>query len=144
MKEYKFKINGHDYDVVINAVEGQEMSMQVNGVHYNVTVETELKKKQMVAREDPKPQVAASSHGSVQRSSGASAGEHKVVSPLPGTIVAVNVAVGDQVAEGQCLLTLEAMKMENSIEAEAAGTVQEINVKQGDSVMEGDVLVVIG
>lgn len=144
MKEYKFKINGHEYEVAINAVEGQEMSMQVNGVHYDVTVESELNKKQIVARSKSTPQVAAASTGSVQRASSNNSGaETKIVSPLPGTIVDVKVNVGDAVSEGQCVLTLEAMKMENSIESEVAGIVKSINVKNGDSVMEGDVLVVI-
>ena len=144
MKEYKFKINGNEYDVAINNVEGQEMSLNVNGVNYKVTVETELNKKQMVARSNATPQVAAAPSGSLQRgSSKPSGGEQKVISPLPGTIVDVKVNVGDAVAAGQCVLTLEAMKMENSIECESAGTVKEIKVKNGDSVLEGDVLVVI-
>jgi len=143
MKEYKFKINGHEYEVAINAVEGQEMSMQVNGVHYDVTVESELNKKQIVARSKTAPQVAAAPTGTVQRASSNNGAETKIVSPLPGTIVDVKVNVGDKVSEGQCVLTLEAMKMENSIETEVSGTVKAINVKNGDSVMEGDVLVVI-
>jgi biotin carboxyl carrier protein len=54
------------------------------------------------------------------------------------------VAVGDTVKLGQKLLTLEAMKMENNIEADKEGKVSQIKIKQGDSVMEGDILIVIG
>lgn len=146
MKTYKFKINGNEYNVEINAVEGQEMSMQVNGTHYNVTVETELEKKTVIARPANKPQVAAAPSGTVQRAAApkaAAAGGEKVTSPLPGTILDVLVNVGDQVKDGQCVVLLEAMKMENNIEAPRAGVIKSVNVRKGDSVLEGDVLVVI-
>ena len=56
----------------------------------------------------------------------------------------VKVAVGDTVAAGQTLVVLEAMKMENNIDADRAGVVKQILVQQGATVMEGDVLIVIG
>ena len=64
--------------------------------------------------------------------------------PLPGTVLNVRVAVGDTVAAGQTLVVLEAMKMENNIDADRAGVVKQILVQQGATVMEGDVLIVIG
>ena len=64
--------------------------------------------------------------------------------PLPGTITAINVKVGDTVAVGQVVIILEAMKMQNNIEAEQAGTVTSILVTPGDSVMEGAVMMTIG
>jgi acetyl-CoA/propionyl-CoA carboxylase, biotin carboxylase, biotin carboxyl carrier protein len=63
--------------------------------------------------------------------------------PMQGTIVKVNVEVGDSVDEGQTICVLEAMKMENEIKATAAGTVSEIKVAAGDSVSGGDVVAVI-
>ena len=66
-----------------------------------------------------------------------------VKSPLPGIINDIKVAVGDKVKNGQTLLVLEAMKMENDITAEQDGTITSIAVKKGDSVMEGTVLVTI-
>jgi biotin carboxyl carrier protein len=62
---------------------------------------------------------------------------------MQGTIVKILVAVGDEVEAGQALLVLEAMKMENHINAELGGTVREIRVAAGDTVGTGDVLVVI-
>ena len=62
---------------------------------------------------------------------------------MQGTIVKVLVAVGDAVEAGQALLVLEAMKMENHINAERGGTVKEVRVAAGDTVGTGDVLVVI-
>jgi biotin carboxyl carrier protein len=66
-----------------------------------------------------------------------------VKSPLPGTVLAVKVNVGDRVTTGQTLVVLEAMKMENNIDADRGGVVKEISVQQGATVMEGDNLIVI-
>jgi glutaconyl-CoA decarboxylase len=63
---------------------------------------------------------------------------------MPGKVLKVAVSVGAQVSEGDLLLVLEAMKMENEIQAPSAGTVKEIKVKDGDPVNTGDVLVVLG
>jgi biotin carboxyl carrier protein len=63
---------------------------------------------------------------------------------LPGVILDVHVREGDSVKVGQKLLTLEAMKMENNINADKEGKVVSMKVSKGDSVMEGDVLIVIG
>jgi biotin carboxyl carrier protein len=66
-----------------------------------------------------------------------------VVSPMPGLIKSVNVAVGDKVSEGDTLCILEAMKMENPIVAPASGKISEVTVSSGQSVKVGDKLVVI-
>ena len=66
-----------------------------------------------------------------------------VASPMPGTILKVNVAAGQTVKEGDLLVILEAMKMENEIFAPKGGTVSQVCVEKGASVDTGDVLVVI-
>jgi glutaconyl-CoA decarboxylase len=71
------------------------------------------------------------------------AGGTSIQAPMPGKILTVNVAQGDRVKNGDVLLILEAMKMENDIIATADGTVVSINAHTGDSVNTGDVLVVI-
>ena len=63
-----------------------------------------------------------------------------VTSPMPGTILKVNVSLGDTVQKGQAILVLEAMKMENEISAPKAGKIIALHVKQGDSVQGGDAL----
>ena len=63
---------------------------------------------------------------------------------MPGKVVKVNAAVGQAVKKGEAILILEAMKMENNIDADRAGVVKQILVQQGATVMEGDVLIVIG
>ena len=68
---------------------------------------------------------------------------YKLVCPLPGTVTSVNVKEGDTVSAGQTLVVLEAMKMENNIDAERGGKVKSVMVQQGATVMEGDVLIVI-
>ncbi len=72
------------------------------------------------------------------------AGGQSVNSPMPGSILAVNVKAGDSVNEGDVLMILEAMKMENEIMAPGAGTVSSVNVSVGASVNTGDVLCVLG
>ena len=73
----------------------------------------------------------------------AGAGE-QVKSPMPGNILSVNVNVGDTVAEGQVLMILEAMKMENEIMAPKAGKVTSVNVQKGATVESGTLLCVVG
>ena len=67
----------------------------------------------------------------------------EIVSPMPGTIFQVHVKEGDDVVEGQELLVLEAMKMENPIVATAGGKIKEIKVKKDDKVAAKQLLVVI-
>jgi biotin carboxyl carrier protein len=66
-----------------------------------------------------------------------------VAAQIAGRVVAVKVSVGDSVAQGDVLLLLEAMKMENEIKAPSAGTVKEIRVAEGQRVSEGEVMVVV-
>ena len=150
MKNFKFKINGTDYNVDINEVEGQEIKLDVNGTPYVVTVDKEMraqKPRTTIVSSSPAPRVAAAA-GDVQRASApnpnSAAGGTKVATPLPGTILDVFVNVGDTVKAGQNVVVLEAMKMENNIEADRDGTVTAVNVRKGDNVLEGDTLIVIG
>jgi acetyl-CoA/propionyl-CoA carboxylase biotin carboxyl carrier protein len=76
-------------------------------------------------------------------SAGGGAGNGTIAAPMQGTIVKVLVALGDEVSPGQAVLVLEAMKMENHINAETGGTVREVRVSAGDTVGTGDVLIVI-
>jgi len=73
----------------------------------------------------------------------AKAGSGQIAVPMQGTVVSINVAVGDAVATGDTLMVLEAMKMENNITADKDGQISEIRVATGDSVGAGDVVIVI-
>jgi len=77
------------------------------------------------------------------RSAGSAASNGTIASPMQGTIVKVLVAAGDEVEVGQALVVLEAMKMENQINAERSGIVKEVRVEVGANVGTGDVLIVI-
>lgn len=152
MKNFKFKINGNAYDVDINEVEGQEIKLAVNGTSYTVTVDQEMRPRPTTiisSRPAPRVSVGGMQQGSpvaapsVAKSASAVAG-NKISTPLPGTILDVFVNVGDVVKAGQRVALLEAMKMENNIEADCDGTVKSVNVRKGDNVLEGDTLVVIG
>lgn len=129
MKTYKFKINGNDYEVAINSVEGKTADVTVNGASYQVELEN------APAAAPAAPAAAAPK---------APAGKGTVVkTPLPGVIVEVSVKEGQAVKKGQKVAVIEAMKMENEIPSEVDGTVTAIHVRQGDSVLEGADIVTI-
>ena len=145
MKEYKYKINGNLYNVVIGDIEENFAHVEVNGTHY--TVEMEKKPKaapapKPVVRPAAKPAAAPAAAAPVTKpaAGGAKSG---VKSPLPGVILDIKVNVGDEVKKGQTLIILEAMKMENSINADKDGKIAAINVSKGESVLEGTDLVII-
>lgn len=150
MKEYRFKINGNQYNVAINSVEGNIADVTVNGTSYQVEMENApaaapvqaVPVAPAVTVSAPAPQAAApaAAPAPVPKASGAG---KAVTSPLPGVIIGIKVNVGDTVKPGQVVAVLEAMKMENDIEAEFGGTVTAVNVAKGDSVLEGAAIVTI-
>jgi len=145
MKEYKIKINGNDYNVAIDEVEDNVAKIQVNGTPYNVEFERPIAKPKAVAQvKRPAPAAAAPVATPSARPAAASADGEVVTSPLPGVVLNINVKEGDAVKKGDAVLILEAMKMENAIEATCDGTIKAIKVQKGDSVLEGAPLVVIG
>ena len=145
MKTYKFKINGNEYNVAINSVEGKNASVTVNGTAYQVELEEAPAAAPVQAPVSAPVAAAAPAAAPAPPPAPAAAGAGKAVtSPLPGVIIAVKVNIGDTVKAGQEVAVLEAMKMENSIEATHDGTVTAINVAKGDSVLEGAPIVTIG
>ena len=146
MKEYKLKINGNDYAVTVNEVDDNIAEVEVNGTPFKVEFEKPITKKPAATVAKPAAKPAAAPAGVVAKpaAAAASGAGETVASPLPGVILEVCVAVGDAVKKGQKVMVLEAMKMENVIEATADGTVTAIKVDKGDSVLEGAPLVIIG
>lgn len=147
MKSYKFRINGNEYNVDINSVEGNIADVTVNGASsYQVEMENAPAPVQKPAQA---PAAAVASTGSATTTTpapkaAAPAGAGKpVTSPLPGVIIEVSVKEGQTVKAGQKVAVLEAMKMENEIQAPADGTVTAILVNKGDSVLEGAEIVKI-
>lgn len=146
MKEYKLKINGNDYNVVINDVQESVASVEVNGSNYKVEFEKPIVKPTAIKVVKTAPAAPAVSAATPKPSAAPAptAGGTTVSSPLPGVILDVCVKEGDTVKNGEKIMVLEAMKMENVIEATADGVIKSIKVNKGDSVMEGTPLAIIG
>lgn len=143
MKTYKYKINGNDYEVTVNGIEGNIADVTVNGALYKVEMENAPAAPAVQAAPAPQPAAAAApAPVAAPAPKPASAGK-KVASPLPGVIVEVSVKEGQSVKAGDKVAVIEAMKMENDICAEFDGTVTAIHVSKGDSVLEGADIVTI-
>ena len=113
MKTYKVNVNGTQYMVEIELIDGAQA---------------------------PVAQAAPAAQAQAPAPVQTSAGGETVTSPMPGTILDVKVQAGDTVSEGQVIMILEAMKMENEIMAPVSGTIAALNVTKGAAVQSGDVL----
>ena len=139
MKEFKYTIDGKEYKVQIDAVEGNIASVNVNGEAYKVEMEKEAEPEKKVVLGKP---AAASDDAEATPAANVNTA-NAVKAPLPGTITSIEVAVGQEVKAGDTVVVLEAMKMQNNIEAEKDGKVTAICVKPGQAVLEEDALIVI-
>lgn len=135
MKEFKFTIDGHTYTTSVNEIEDNVAEVVVNGTTFNVVIEKEEQKPAVVAARRHQAAVETVAAPAV------AGGLQTVKSPLPGSIMKVLVSVGQKVKKGDVLLTMESMKMENNIMAEADGVVKAIYVETGKNVMQDDKLV---
>jgi biotin carboxyl carrier protein len=160
MKQYKYKINGNVYSVSVNDVEDNIAHVEVNGTPYEVELDKPVKAPvQKITHPAAAPKTESDS-SVVPRSAAAPKTESDtpavsrpepvtnskkdaVQSPLPGIILDIHVKEGDVVKKGQTLIILEAMKMENNINAPKEGKVVALKVSKGDSVLEGADLVII-
>lgn len=123
MKRFHISVNGQSYDVTVEEVGA--------GAPAPAATPAPAAAPAAVPAPAAAPVPAAPAEGT------------QVKSPMPGTIVSVDVNVGDSVNEGQTLIILEAMKMENEIVAPHAGKVAAISVKKGDSVNSDDLLITL-
>jgi len=139
MKEYKYKINGNLYKVSVGEIEKNIAHVEVNGT-------VEMEEAAPVKVSAPKPSSAprtATGEPVISKPTSVSSGADAVKSPLPGVVNDILVKIGDTVNVGQTVLILEAMKMENNINAIKSGKVTAIKVNKGDSVLEGTELIII-
>lgn len=146
MKTYKFRINGNEYNVEINSVEGNLADVTVNGAAYKVEMENApAAPAAPAATANPAAQARQDAPASAPaKPAPAPAGAGKAItSPLPGVIIEVSVKEGQAVKAGQKVAVIEAMKMENEIQASSDGTVTAVLVNKGDSVLEGTEIVKI-
>ena len=158
MAEYRYRINGHTYNIEIGAENGGTIDVSVNGKVYTVerqeisttadmapksiSVQTTEALPKGTARPASTPNVQATPVQATAPSA-LDANTAAVTAPLPGTIISIKVKPGDKVTANQTVAVLEAMKMENEIEAGYAGTVSEVKVAERDTVLEGAVLITI-
>jgi glutaconyl-CoA/methylmalonyl-CoA decarboxylase subunit gamma len=136
MRKFLIKVNGNNYEVEVdelneNTSKVQQPLQTVSSVETRSPVETT--KNQPVQTKT----VSTSTEKTVPQ------GAATIVAPMPGTVLSININVGDSVKKGQVLLILEAMKMENEITASLDGRIASVNINEGVSVNAGDVLVSI-
>ena len=141
MKEYNYKIKGVSYNVKINGIEESVAKVEVNGIEFDVDLEKPVAQPKPVVRAVAAPVKTIEAPKEAQEA--VEAGVLAVRAPLPGTVNEIKVTVGQEVKMGETVVVLEAMKMENNIDAERGGKVLEVKVAKGDTVMEGAILVTI-
>lgn len=132
MKKYNINIEGEKFGVAVISVSGDNAVVTVNGKTFNVSIERDSTSQEDDVIAQP-----------VQQSKSTSESAYKVKSPLPGLVLGIKVKEGQLIKEGQVVAVIEAMKMENDIEAERGGIVKSVKVEKGDSVLEGTTLLVI-
>ena len=146
--KYHYSVEGVNYDVEIEEIEGNIAKVKVNGKSFDVLMKEPVREthRHKVAHIEP-PKAAAASKPetveSVQKQTVVAGSGNKVYAPLPGTITEIKVNVGDTIKAGDTVIVLEAMKMQNNIEADYSGKITSILVKQGDTVLEGSTLLTI-
>ena len=121
MRKFLINVNGNSYEVEVEEIGGAASAPVA-----------------------PMPKAAPAAPAAAPAASAAPAGGTTVSAPMPGNILSVNVTAGQQVKEGDILVILEAMKMENEILAPCDGKVVSVSATKDSTVNTGDVLVVIG
>lgn len=142
IKEYNYKIKGVDYNVKIKGVEENIAMVEVNGIDFEVEMEKPIATPKPVVRAVAAPVKTVEPPKQAQEA--VAAGVTAIKAPLPGTINDIKVTVGQAVKKGDTVVVLEAMKMENDINAPVAGKVLSITATKGSQVDTGAVLAVIG
>ncbi len=123
MKKYKVTVNGTAYEITLEAVDAADVKSSAPAA--------------------PAPSAAPAPAAAPAAAPAPAAGGETISSPMPGTILSVNISAGSAVKKGDVLMILEAMKMENEIMSPCDGTVASVNVTKGAAVETGDVLCVI-
>jgi biotin carboxyl carrier protein len=140
MKNFKFRINGNQYEVEILETDGNMARIEVNGTVYDVEMQREIPVVKTVVSA---PQVRVAPREAKPAAEKTAGKKVEIKAPLPGVIIRVLVRPGDEIKAGQTLCTLETMKMENAIKAEKNGSVTAVNITAGQSVLQDETLIVL-
>jgi biotin carboxyl carrier protein len=136
MKSFKFKIHENNYKVNVLSKEGNIIELEVNGTQYSVKLNEEIKTSKtptLVRSASQRPVEPLKVNPSTQRT--------KILAPIPGTILVVDVKVGDTVKIGDRLVQLEAMKMENNITSEKSGVIRAVHVVKDQKVLQNELMI---
>jgi len=136
MKSYKFKINENGYAVNIKSHDKNIINLEVNGTSYVVEMKEEIKKTKtptLVRAAAKKPTEPIKVNPKSQKT--------RIVAPIPGVVLSIEVKVGDTLKIGDRMLVLEAMKMENNIVCEKIGTITAINISVGQQVLQNELMI---
>lgn len=145
MRKFSFTINGNDYSVRVRRIEGDTASIELNGTPYNVKINNEIKTTKtptVLVRKDVNTKSGdervKENLQPISESKRPSA--RQIKSPLPGNVLKVNVSEGDSFKEGDILMVMESMKMENNILAERNGKITKVCAPVGKAVLQDEVL----
>ena len=133
-ERYTISVNDRDYKVELKeALSEDSYKVSVDGVEYEV-----------VATRDEQEKASPALRSPAKRRRMGGSGGGALNAPMPGSVVRLHVKVGDEVAEGDAVLTLESMKMESDLYAPQAGAIKAIHTEAGAKVAAGDPLLEVG
>jgi len=141
MKKFKVTVNGQTYTVAVEEMKEEQESASAKTSVKPLSPPSASSQDAKTEKPDKETETVTSSDATGKASGSASEGQVTEKAPMPGSVIEVKVKEGDQVREGDVLLVLEAMKMENEITASRGGTVARILVNQGDNVNSQEPLV---
>jgi len=119
---YLLKCGNNYFEIVADKVNNEHFSVLLNGYHFDAVVRTALQEKAIHLLEEAQTTTNK---------------QFEVKAPMPGMILKVKKQDGDTISQGESIIILEAMKMENDLRAPASGKITKINVKEGKAVEKG-------
>lgn len=147
-RSFKLTLNGRSYEVEVGDLTENPVTVMVDGWEHKVTIPDTATVTASAPRPEraprPRPSATVPQAASAPRPVTAAAGDSVLRAPMPGKIVRVNVSEGDSVSQGDALVVLESMKMENTLSSSVDGVVKAVHVSADDSVQQGQTLVEFG
>ncbi len=145
MGQYIITVKNRDYRIDVKKIEGKRADIEIDGKAITVYIK-QLGVKEEAPRRTPvkkRVEFAETQSHKTPTTADPSGKTVPIKAPIPGVILKVHVKEGDEIKAGQDILIMEAMKMENQIQATRSGKISKIHVKQDDSVMQDEILVEI-